>query len=225
MRPTRVLAGLSVLLLPILFGIAEVFRSRAEPSTDGGSAADRATALASIEANLGDYVTAGWMFLAATLLVVPAFLTLHRLAALASPRWAAAGLTLGFAWALGFMAHLGGNFGTYPLLATHQNRAVAADIYAAESAYWVALDLPWLLGLLLGPLVIAVALRRSRIIPRWALGAVAVATVLQLAVGTGVGVLGWSALMVLGFVPAALAAARTSAGSVTAPPVGTPALA
>ena len=215
MRPTRVLAGLSVLLLPIVFGIAEVFRSRAEPTTDGGSAAEAATQLASIEANLDHYVTAGWLSLGATLLVVPAFLTLHRLAAGGAPRWAAAGLTLGIGWALGFMAHLGGSFGTYPILATHENRAAAAEIFGTDLGYWLALDVPWLLGLILGPLVMAVALRRARVIPRWALGAVAVATVLHVVIGNGPTVLGWSALLVIGLGPAALTAARCSD---TAPP-------
>lgn len=197
MRAHNIARGTVVVLVPLLYGVAELFRVRAEPTSGSGAAA-----LTAIEANLGAYVASGWVSLVATVLTLPAFVVLYRIAAPGAPRWAMAGLVLAGGWALGYMAHLGGNYGTYPLLATHEDPEAVAEIYAASTPYWLALDLPWLVGMIAAPLVMTIALRRADALPRWSVLVVGLATVAFLLVGSGVGMaIGWSGLLVLGLAP------------------------
>jgi hypothetical protein len=215
MRTRNLSAAAVILVLPVLEGVFEVLRVRAEPPGASATAAER---LSVIEANLDVYVAAGWVGLAVGLLIIPAFLALHRLAAPASPRWARVGLLLGFGWGLGWMAHLGGNFGIYPILATHPDRETAAEMFATELPFWIALDAPWLLGVVLGPVVMAVALKRAGVLRGLNLGLVAGATVLLVLVGSGMTVaVGWAGLMVLGFLPAAARVAGQQRDPVPAP--------
>ncbi len=206
MRPTRFAAGLMVLLLPILSGIAEVVKTQAYPPADAGADAWTAAWLAAMEANLDAYVAAGWVQLASALLIVPVFLRLRSLAVAGSPRWANTGAVLGVGWALGFMGHLGNAFGSAPKFATHENRQVAVEIYETYLPFWAPVDALWLFGLLLAPLAMAIALKRAGIVPWWSLAAVAGATALTVAGIGGVGMVmavGWSALLLIGFAPAA----------------------
>jgi hypothetical protein len=217
MRPiTRVLAGTSILLAPLLWGIGDQLRMAAEPPAsvgivnDGYGVAEAAATFASIDANRGTYVAASFVVYLAVLFAVPALLALWRLSVARAPRWAWAGAILAVVSVIGETVHLVAYFGLSQLLSAHEDLEVAAEIFvAAESnGLLLALIVPYLLGLL-APIPQAIALRRARVVPLWAAIAVVTGVVVLLVAGsTPISSALATVLLVGGLLPAARSVVR-----------------
>lgn len=209
---TRVAAAASVVLMPAALGVGDQLRMRADTTDVAGTGLDHASAeLAAVHAHAGTYAAASWFFYAAALLTIPMTIVLWRLAVPRARRWAWAGATLGALAAVGQFAHLMGEFAMTQIFAGSADPAAAARISLEwdQNVLSNALIVPYLLGVLLAPAVQAVALRRGRVVPLWAMISVlAGAAVMVVGGSSPVGSAVWAVLVVAGFVPAAAAAVR-----------------
>lgn len=216
---TRRLAAVCVLAAPLLYGIADQLRMRAEPPAPAGIVAEYGVAqaaanLAAARDATATFTAAAVAAFLAALLAIPALVGLWRLAADRSPRWAWAGAVLAVLSVVGQVGHVVGyHVVTLALAAQPDLDAAARFQVALEEQPVVALVVvPVLLGLL-APLVQGVALYRARRVPRWAAVALGAGTALFAVVGSTP----WSSalttlLLLAGFAPAAavLAGAQRS---------------
>ena len=204
-------AALTVLAWPILLAVGDQLRIRAAAettTTDDYGVREVIADFAAIDAHRGLYETASWIFFVAAVLTVPAVVVLWRLSVDRSPRWAWAGAVLGGAAAAGQFVHLN-YFAANQGFSGYDDRAVAADLYLAssETAFGAAIFVPYLVGMLLAPLVLAVALKRAGVVPLWAVVAVAAGTAVFAVLGSSLGGSAlWALLLVAGFAPAVRAA-------------------
>jgi len=209
---TRVAAAASIILMPATVGVGDQLRMRADTVEASGTGLDRATAeLAAVHAHAGTYAVASWVFYAAALLTIPMTIALWRLAVARSRRWAWAGATLGALAAVGQFAHLMGEFAMTQVFAGSADPVAAARISLEwdQNALSNALIVPYLVGVLLAPAVQAVALRRARVVPLWAMIAVLAGSAVMVVGGSSpAGSAAWTVLLVAGFVPAAATAVR-----------------
>lgn len=205
---TRVAAAASVVLMPVTAGIGDQLRMRA----DSSDTTDQTLAqLAAIHDHAGLYAAASWFFYAAALLTIPMTVVLWQLAVRRSRRWAWAGAVLGALSAVGQFAHLMGELAMNQVFAGSADLAAAARISmeVEQNLLANALIVPFLLGLMIAPAAQAIALRRARVTPLWAMVAVLVGVVLLMVFGSSpVGSAAWALLLVVGFAPAAAAALR-----------------
>jgi len=209
---TRVAAAASIILMPTAVGVGDQLRMRADTVEASGTGLDRATAeLAAVHAHAGTYAVASWVFYAAALLTIPMTIALWRLAVARSRRWALAGAALGALAAVGQFAHLMGEFAMTQVFAGSADPVAAARISLEwdQNALSNALIVPYLVGVLLAPAVQAVALRRARVVPLWAMIAVLAGSAVMVVGGSSpAGSAAWTVLLVAGFVPAAATAVR-----------------
>lgn len=221
-RTGRIIGGVSVVLAPLLLGIADQVRMVADPPDGAGMVGEygveeAAASLATIHANRPTFVAASYLFYVAMLLTIPAVIAIWRASVTRAPRWAWAGAVLGTMFVLGQVVHLVGHFGMSQVFAAYPDLQVAAELtLAAESnTFIMTMFVPlYLLGLL-AAIPQAIGLRRARTIPLWASIAVGAGTVVFLVAGsTPVTSSLWTLLLVSGFAPAASAVLR---GRVTTP--------
>jgi hypothetical protein len=230
-RNTRIVAGASIVLAPLCFGIADQVRMVADPPDTVGmvnpdyGVETAAASLANIQANPTPFLAASWIGYAGVLLTIVALVAIWSLAVGRAPRWAWAGAVIATLGAFGQTVHLASYFGLSQVLAGQDDLTAAAGIMIAaeENAFFMALFVPFILGMLLAAIVQVIALRRARVVPRWALVAVVGGTVLMAVTGS----VPWASavytvLVVAGFAPAALAMLRADREVVPAPEPGKP---
>jgi hypothetical protein len=219
-RAAQVIGGASIVLAPVLMGVADELRMAAEPP-ESGTLVDSDWGVRSVLASLdvieqhrGLFLLAGALSYAAVPLVVVALVAIWRASVARSPRWAWAGAIVAALGALGLMVHLLGYYGqTLTALDMADRTAAAEFIVASEgTGLVIAFFVPFFLTLI-SPLVQGVGLWRARVVPLWALLCLAVGAVVLVAVGSTP----WStalstALLAVGFAPAALTMLR---GAVT----------
>jgi len=150
------------------------------------------------------------------------YIGLGRLAMKRSPWLATTGIACGFVGSVVWSLFAGETF--WLAAATHVN--VDTQFLMLGKAYvanWVVLAMHggWVIGHLLGYVLLGIALLRARVIPRWAAWLISVSPLLMgpIAYGTGLGllqVLGY-VLIFVGSVPAASAMLRGSDGEAPVP--------
>jgi hypothetical protein len=223
-RTARVVGGVSIVLAPLAVGISDQLRMLADPPDAPGivgeyGLAQATTSLASIDANRGTFVAASTLLYLATLLMIPALLTIWRLSVQPSRRWAWAGAILATVSVFGNAVHLM-SYNTMSLVfAGHHHEPAVMDVWmSAETVpFFAALFAPYVLGLL-APIPQAIGLRGARVIPLWACLAIIAATAILVALGSYPWVTAlWTLLMVSGLAPAAVATLRDDPASAILP--------
>lgn len=234
-RKALTLGAVAVVATPLLLGVADELRMLAEGSGSATGAVDTgygvASAVAMLEqvaANRGLFDAAAWIAFAAALVAIPALVLAWRLAVGRSPRWAWAGAVLAVGGVIGQVVHLQGYFGVAQVASGQPDLTAAATFWQDLSGTPLAAAMfaPYLVGMALAAPVQAVALRRARVLPTWAMVLVIVATALMAVVGSST----WSSaayalLAAAGFWPAARAALRGRGpeGALVGPAVPAPA--
>lgn len=173
--PGRIIAGASLIAAPLLLGVGELLRFRIE----AGSFTGEEEHLANVAAHAGLWQTMTVLNMAAVILFVPAVLGLIRLTRRGAPvlSYVGGGLalvgTLGaaghnvFAHVLdGAMAQLDG--------ARSEMVQLAAELELSPS--FLVVLLMFLIGFVLGLILLGVGLYRSRTTPRWAALAILLGT-------------------------------------------------
>ncbi|NLG23274.1 MAG: hypothetical protein GX555_17780 [Actinomycetales bacterium] len=208
----RMLGAIAVLLTPVVITVADLLRLGAEGDVlADGSPGSTAQLFAAVDANRGPWEAGAWLFYLAAILTIPMVLLLWRLAVDRAPVLAWAGGVLGAGMVTGQIAHLMGYFATVGALSgmPDTEAAVSAQQALDASSLGFAVFAPFLLGVLLAPAVLALALWRARVIPAWALGSVLLGTVVFGAFsGQPWASVVWGAALVAGLLPAARAALR-----------------
>jgi hypothetical protein len=173
---TRVFGAASL----IIGGAAVAVGTAVEPSSDGDSTS---VALAKIARHLSEQ---RWLIVTDLLaaFMLPAILCLMRLARRGAPRLAIAGGALAFAGWLGGLVGLGALDIVYYQGARASDRAGAATLIHAVANDWVSDVLLgiFLVGQVLGMALLAAALWRARVAPRWAAVLIGLGPVVQVAV-------------------------------------------
>jgi hypothetical protein len=219
-RKVRIAGAASILLAPLTFGVGDQLRMLSETPAGGpgmGASPEYgvetiAARLADIQANPAPFQAAGWLAYAGVLLAIVALIAIWWLAVDRAPRWAWAAAVLATLGVIGQTVHLASYYALSQVLAEQSDLTAAAAVMLAaeENGFFVALFVPFLVGVLLAGLVQIVALRRARVVPLWSALAVVGGVVLMTAFGSRP----WSsalvtALTVAAFAPAALAMLRT----------------
>jgi hypothetical protein len=222
-RKMRITGAASILLAPLAFGIGDQLRMVSEPPAGGPGVGGNpeygvetiAARLADIQANPGPFEAAGWLVYAGTLLAIAALVAIWWLAVDRAPRWAWAAAVVATLGVIGQVVHLASYHALSQVLAEQPDLSAAATVMLAaeENAFFMALFVPFLIGVLLAGIVQIVALRRARVVPLWSVLAVVGGAVLMTAFGSRP----WSSafvtvLTVAAFAPAALAMLRTERG-------------
>ena len=202
----RTLGAAATVAFPVTIVVADFFRIRAEEGSvgDGTTVESIASQIAAVEANSGAFAVASWLFYAAALLTIPMTLFLWRLAVDRAPRWAWAAGTLGALSVTGQIAHCMGYFAPLKAYGGWDHELGArAQMALNGDLYGLAVFAPYLVGIMLFPPVAAIALRRARVVPLWAMASVLVGSLVFLGLAgpwwvTAV----WGAGLVAGFAPA-----------------------
>lgn len=204
----RRLGAAATVAFPITIVVADFFRIRAEEGSvgDGTTVVSIVSQLNAVEANSGSFAIASWLFYAAALLTIPMVLFLWRLAVDRSPRWAWTAGVLGACSVIGQIAHCMGYFAPIQAYAGGDHELGAqAQIALNSDLYGLAVFVPYLIGIMLFPPAAAIALRRARVLPLWAMVAVIAGGALFLAMaGPWWVTAGWGVALLAGFAPAVL---------------------
>jgi hypothetical protein len=204
----RRLGAIATAAFPITIVVADFFRIRAEEGSvgDGTTVESIVSQLEAVEANSGSFALASWLFYAAALLTIPMVLFLWRLAVDRSPRWAWAAGVLGACSVIGQVAHCMGYFAPIRAYAGGDHELGAqAQVALNGDIYGLAVFAPYLIGIMLFPPVAAIALRRARVLPLWAMLAVIVGAGIFLGLaGPWWVTAAWGVALVAGFAPAVL---------------------
>lgn len=216
-RPSRatLIGTMALVLWPVAAAIAATFSRPVEASLDPAAdpAGQVAAQLAAIAAHPGPWAGFGLGMMVMALLVGASVPAVWRLTVERTPVWAWASAVLGALFFMGLSVHLMSWVVVMKALATAEiDPAAAMSVIATVEGDWFfwVIFVPFLAGVMLAPLVAAVALLRARVIPLRSLVAVLLATVLQAVVGTA-GL--WQAalyagLMLAGSVPALVTVVR-----------------
>jgi hypothetical protein len=211
---TKVVLGASIVLAPLTLGTADQLRMRVMPPDGEYGEATVVAMLESVAANATTWTAVSYLIYVGLFLSIGAMLAIWRLSVDRAPRWAWAGVVLAGLGVIGQAVHLMGHFALLGAFATHEDPAVAAELYLQVEEYGFALALfvPFLIGLL-AIIPQAVGLRRARVIPIWAAVAVGVGVVSMLVAGgsTPVATALYTGLVVVGLAPAAIAMVRSGA--------------
>jgi hypothetical protein len=214
-RILRIAGAASLVLAPLATGLADQLRMASEPTDDTGQLGDYGTTeaaanLASIAEHQGLFLTAAYVCFAAALLTIPALVTIWRLSVARSPRWAWTGAVLAALGVLGQAVHLVAYYALNRVLAARGGGTEAAELLIAleSDAFLLSLFVPFFFALICF-IPQAIGLRRARVIPLWACLSIVAAMLLFIVTGSLPWVSAvWTALMVAGFTPAAMAALR-----------------
>jgi hypothetical protein len=148
-------------------------------------------------------------------LILPAMLYLMRLAGPRAPRLALAGGALSFASWMAGLYSLGASDLLYDRAAQLPDRASAVSLVHAvtSDAAFVIPEILFIVGHVLGLLLLGIALWRSRAVPRWAAALVGLASLVQVPVhDSGVGSAAAYGLLLIGMAACAVALLRTRPG-------------
>lgn len=206
---TRI-AATCLVLGPLFFTVADLLRRLVEPA-DPASATSMTQAVGQ---HGGLWLTAGLLAVAAGFCFVPAMAGIIGSAQGRGAGTTRAGATLVGVGAVASIGHAVAFYSPYALFdrAGTPGSAIEA-IDAASETYplLTALVALFLIGMLLGPVVLLVGLRRARRIPVWAVVAGVVFVASGSTGGVGAGMLGVVAALAA-FIPAARALTRGCAG-------------
>jgi hypothetical protein len=216
-RLVRTVGALSILAVPLAIGIGDQLRLSIIPEELGAvtewGEKEAAIQLTGIGAHLGTYTASAYCFLVAALLTVPAALTVWRLAAERSRRWAFTGVVLAMLGVLGQMVHLTAEYGVSLALARQSDVNAAAKMALAITGepFILVTFAPFFLAILC-VVPQAVALMRAKVAPLWAGLAQIGGTVVTAVLGS----VAWTSavytlLAVVGWLPVVLAALRSPA--------------
>jgi hypothetical protein len=211
-RRRYVAAGLCLIAWPVVLVVADLIRMTAD-TNDGD---ETLGVLQAIAANLGAFELAGWLFYLFAALTIPVTILLWRLAVDRSPKLAWTGAVLGTMSVVGQFVHLNAYFGQMQALAQQSDLSVAAEMVDAQATggFAAALFAPYLIGLILAPLFQSIALFRAKVLPLWAMISVIVGQVVFAVLQSNpVGTSAYGALLLVGFLPAALLAIRGTAAT------------
>lgn len=182
-----------------------------------------AASLAKIAAHLpGERAVIVWDLLAAAM--IPAMLYLMRLAGPRAPRLTLAGGVVSFAAWLAGLYSIGASDLLYYHAAQSPDRAGAISLVHAVTTD-AAFSVPafvFIVGHMLGMLLLGIALWRSRAVPRWAAALVGLASLVQVPVhDSGAGSAGAYGLLLIGMAACAVTLVRTRPEPAQAPAFGT----
>jgi hypothetical protein len=216
-RTAKLIGAAAIVTVPALVAVADELRMAAEGTFSTGLVDTEygvdtiVRDLATIEENRGLFELSSALGYAAVLLMIPALLSIWRLAVARSPRWAWAGAVMAALGVCGSMVHLAGYHGSMVTALDLADRTAAAEFMVAmeTTPFVIALYAPFFLTLL-SPLPQAIGLRRAGVVPLWACLSVVAGTVVFAVVGSTP----WSAplaavLLIAGFAPAARAVLRS----------------
>jgi hypothetical protein len=224
-RIAQVVGGGSMVLAPLLAGTGGALAIASRPAESAGvvdtewGVESQMADLATIAENQALFALSAYCFYAAALLAVPALVAVWHLSVQRSPRWAWTGAVVAALGTVGQVVHLGYWAQNLAAAGFDDPRSAAEFLVFMDGTPFVlAAFVPFFFSLL-APAVQAIGLRRARVIPLWATLAIALATVLSVALGN----LQWNnagvtLLMVAGFAPAAAAMLRRGAVDVVASP-------
>jgi hypothetical protein len=169
----RTLAAISLFVTPILLLLGTLV----SPDTSD----DAAKALADIADHKAGYVIGGILFLIAPLVFIPGMLGTMRLMRRRRVTMGQVGAALILLGALITVSFYG--FGAMEYVAATDSgldRAQMANLVdsAEDSALNIPIFIGFTLGLILGSILLAIALWRSRVVPVWAAAALVISTVL-----------------------------------------------
>lgn len=216
-RSTRTLAAVGLLAGALSFTAADLVRRLVEPADP--------TAVTLVEAagqHTGAWVAAGLLSALTPFLLLPGLGVLAATVAGRGARVVRIGAVLIGIGSIAASVHAAGYFGTYDVLARSSvdDSAVRAVNSASEvSPFFVPFIVLFMLGMLLGPIVLGVGMRRARLVPVWAPIAAVVSAVAGGTGGVPAGVVGLVAFVALAVVVAGVVrgGATTSAWAVAGP--------
>ncbi|KQX67046.1 hypothetical protein [Angustibacter sp. Root456] len=211
--PSR-FAGAGLLAGVLAFSAGDLLRRVVEP-TDASSAA---AITASVDAQTGLWLAAGLLELASAALLLVGALSARRLASARGARLTAIGGGLLVAGAVASVGHTIGYFGTYAGYAdSGLDASTLNGLSQANDVLGGVAIAVFMLGMLLGPVLLTIGLRRAGVVPIWVPVAAVVFVVAGAVSGVAAGVVGLLAgLASLGVVGATMlraAASRPSAAT------------
>lgn len=203
--PALLLGTISLVAWPIALGVASLIENTAGynsvPETDD------AGFFAAVAANPGAWAAASFAFLAAALLTLACVPAVWCLSVARAPIWAWVAAVMGTLFAFGQIVHLMSWRVLIPGLADSDlsgEQAMAMMSGMDAQPFFMVIFMPFLIGITLAPLALAVALWRGRVAPVWSPVLAAVAGVGAMVLGTESlpTALGYVALLVAAFAPA-----------------------
>lgn len=205
------IAAACLVLGPLLFTLGDLLRRLVEPS-----GAPSATAITdAVGRHGGAWLTAGLFSVAAALCLVPAMaITIAEVRGRGSRTTTVGALLVGTG-AMASVGHAVAFYSPYALFgkADTDGSAVRALDQASESyPLLIVLIVLFIIGMMLGPLVLLVGLRRARRVPIWSVAAGVVFVACGSTTGVGAGLLGVAAAVVA-FVPAARSLTARASGA------------
>jgi hypothetical protein len=189
----RRLAAVALVAAPLAFTSADVLRRVLEPADPEPVPLAQAVAV-----HPGAWLTAGLLSSLACLLV-PAVTAVGLLVHGRGARLARTGCALTAVGAAASLVHAAGFFGLYGALArAGADSGVVRELNAAADGYpfFVAFIVLFTAGMVLGPVLLSIGLRRARAVPLWVPFATAVFVLSGLVGGVVAGVVGLAAAAV-----------------------------
>ncbi|MGN6301916.1 MAG: hypothetical protein ACTHN8_12595 [Angustibacter sp.] len=207
-------AGPALVAGVLAFSVGDLLRRVVEPS-DASSAASITSA---VEPHTGPWLAAGLLALVSAALLLVGALSVARLAPARGRRLTAVGSGLLAAGAVASVGHTVGYFGTYAQYADSGLDASTLNALSQANDVLGGVTIAvFMLGLLLGPVLLTIGLRRAAAVPIWVPVAAVVFVVAGAVGGVAAGVVGLVAglasLGVVGFTMTRAAAARPSAAT------------
>ena len=202
---TRIAAA-SLVLGPLLFTVGDVLRRLVEPSGSNLSGTDIVTAIGQ---HGPTWLAAGLLALAAAFFFVVGVTGLIATASGRGARLTTVGAVMVGVGAIASVGHAMGYYFFYAALSTAHTPGPEIDALDGAVSYpmIVVVILLFIVGLVLGPIVLFLGLRRARRVPIWAVVAAVAFAILGNTSGVGAGILGIVAAMAA-FVPAARSLTR-----------------
>lgn len=213
----RILGGAAVAAFPLTILAADLFRLSAERGARG----DRTTVdsiisqLIAVDTHRGAFEIASWLFYAAALVTIPMVLTLWHVSVDRAPRLAWTGAVLGALAVTGQIAHVMDYFAPYLAFSAIDHTVGATAMLAfGSNAFSMAVLLPYLLGILFFPPVMALAAWRAGVVPLWGMATVMAGSVaFAVLAGPWWMTVAWCSALLVGFGPVVRRVVRRDAAA------------
>jgi hypothetical protein len=201
-------AGAALVAGVVAFSVGDLLRRVVEPA----SASSASAVTSAVEAHTGPWLAAGLLELVAAALLLVGALSAKRLAPARGGRLTAIGSGLLAAGAVASVGHTIGYYGTYAQYAdSGLDASTLNGLSQANDVLGGVAIAVFMLGLLLGPVLLTIGLRRAGVVAIWVPVAAVVFVVAGAVSGVAAGVVGLVAgLASLGVVGLTMARAATS---------------